>query len=579
MSLRRAPWPTLLVLTTLALPLGSLGTLAVAAAARAPSGKVTLKGRRGGALMRATPGAGAKTFNPLVARETSSREIIALLFDGLVTRDLQTLAIVPALAQSWNASADGRTWTFRLRDGLHWSDGRPLTADDVIFTFNLVFDPKVETTVREILTIDGKPLGYAKVDDRTVRFTLPTPFGPFLDVIGVSILPRHKLEAAWKAGKFNSAWGVDTPPAELVGTGPFKLARYAAGEKALYTRNPYYWRRGPDNRSLPFADNQVTQFVADQNAMLLKFRGGELDGMNIRAEDWAAVQKGRPMGGYRTANLGPAWGVSYISFNLNPRATRVPAYKRDWFKKKEFRQAVSYALDRNSMVSTVFRGLARPLWSPVSEANKLFYNPKVRKYPHDPAKAKALLKSIGFADKNGDGILEDGAGHELGFVLLTAVASNQGVAIASIIQDDLKKVGIKVTVSPVEFNSIVTRIDSTYDWECVQLGFTGGPEPHGGKSIWTSPGHLHNWNPRQAKPATPWEAEIDQIFSKAAKLTDHAKRKALYDRWQAIAAEQLPLIFLVTPDSLVAVRNRVQNARPSAMSLGLFWNAEELAVQ
>src|SRR5262249_35657264 len=163
---------------------------------------------------------------------------------------------------------------------------------------------------------------------------------------------------------------------------------------------------------------------------------------------------------------------------------------------------------------------------------------------------------------------------ELAFVLTTAVSSNQAVALASIIQDDLKKVGMKVTVSPVEFNAIVTRLDNTFDWECVQLGFTGGPEPHTGKSIWTSPGHLHNWNPRKEKPATPWEAETDQIFSKAAKLNDTAKRKALYDRWQAIAAEQLPLIFLVTPDALAAIRNRVQNARPSAM--GLFWNREEL---
>jgi peptide/nickel transport system substrate-binding protein len=123
----------------------------------------------------------------------------------------------------------------------------------------------------------------------------------------------------------------------------------------------------------------------------------------------------------------------------------------------------------------------------------------------------------------------------------------------------------------------VTRLDSTHDWECVLIGFTAGPEPHGGKSIWTSPGQLHLWNPRQTKPATPWEAEIDGIFSAAAKEVDQAKRKALYDKWQEIAAEQLPLIFLVTPDALGAIRNRVKNARPSSLG-GTLWNSDELAI-
>jgi peptide/nickel transport system substrate-binding protein len=128
----------------------------------------------------------------------------------------------------------------------------------------------------------------------------------------------------------------------------------------------------------------------------------------------------------------------------------------------------------------------------------------------------------------------------------------------------------------VEFNSLVRRIDSTHDWECILLGITGSPEPHLGKSVWTTPGHLHAWNPRQEKPATPWEAQIDQIFSEAAKEVNTAKRKALYDRWQEIAAEQQPLIFLVTQDYLGAIRNHIKNTRPS--SLGLLWNSDELAI-
>jgi peptide/nickel transport system substrate-binding protein len=556
---------------------GAAPAASLPAAATADFQKTSLTGPRGGTLMLANT-AEAKTFNPLIVKETSSGAVIGPLFDSLVTRDAETLKMEPALATSWETSPDGKTWTFHLRRGVRWSDGQPMTADDIVFTLDLIYDPKVETTQREVLKIDGKPLTYAKVDDQTVRITTPTSFGPFLDTIGgVSILPKHKLEAPWKAGQYNSTWGVNTPPSELVGTGPFVLNQYLGAQKSVYARNPYYWKLAQDGQQLPFLAGRIMQFVPDQNAALLKFRGGETDSLGVRAEDWSTIQKYQEKGQYRAMNMGPAWVVQYITFNMNPRADKLPAYKREWFSRKEFRQAVSYALDRDSMVQTVFRGLGRPLWSPVSEANKVFYNPKVRHYPHDPSRARALLAGMGFADKNGDGILEDAAGHELSFVLLTSVQNNQAVQLASIIQDDLKQVGMKVTVSPAEFNSIVTRLDSTHDWECVLIGFTAGPEPHSGKSIWTSPGQLHIWNPRQTKPATPWEAEIDGIFSAAAKEVDQAKRKALYDKWQEIAAEQLPLIFLVTPDALGAIRNRVKNARPSSLG-GMVWNGDELAI-
>jgi peptide/nickel transport system substrate-binding protein len=560
-----------------AAPAGGGPTAALPAAATEDFEKTTLTGSRGGMLKLGDLGSGAKTFNLLVAKETSSTGVVGPMFDGLVTREADTLEMKPALAKSWDTSPDGKTWTFHLRRGLRWSDGQPLTADDVLFTMDLIYDPKVDTTAREILKIDGKPLRYEKVDDQTVRIITPTSFGPFLDTVaGISIMPKHVLVGPWKAGKFNSTWGVDTPPAQLVGSGAFVLTQYAGAQKADYARNPYYWKLAQDGQQLPFLATRLTQFVPDLNGLLLKFKSGETDSHVVRAEDWKMIQEGQQAGSYRAMNLGPAWGMLFVTFNMNPRATKVPAYKRDWFSRKEFRQAVSYALNRPSMVENVFRGLAHPQWSPVSEANKVFYNPKVHQYPYDPSRAKALLAGMGFADKNGDGTLEDAQGHPLEFVLTTNVENNQRVTLCNIVQDDLKQVGMNVTVSPVEFNSLVRRIDSTNDWECILLGITGSPEPHLGKSVWTTPGHLHAWNPRQVKPATPWEAEIDRIFSEAAKEVNTPKRKALYDRWQEIAAEQQPLIFLVTPDYLGAIRNRIKNTRPS--SLGLLWNADELAI-
>jgi peptide/nickel transport system substrate-binding protein len=268
--------------------------------------------------------------------------------------------------------------------------------------------------------------------------------------------------------------------------------------------------------------------------------------------------------------------MGYLVFNMNPRSRTLPAYKRDWFSKKEFRQAVSYALDRRSMIQTVGRGIGRPEWSPVTEANRLFYNPKVRRYPHDPARAKALLRRLGFADRKHDGILEDAAGHELAFTLIAGTGNSAVATICSIIQDDLKQVGMKVTVSLMEYQALLSRRDR-YDWECNLNGWSGDPEPHRSQTIWLSSGRAHFWNPLQSHPATLWEAEIDRIYARAAQETNYTKRKALYDRWQAIIAEQQPLIFLTTPDVLGAIRNRVRNVRPTSLS-GLLWNLDELAI-
>ena len=576
----------LVMLPTFGCTHGSTGTGSAGGGAAAPEINLTaadmagflktsVSGKRGGTLLDATF-VDPKTFNLLVSKENSSSGAIGVMFDGLVRRNPVTLQIEPALAESYHHSPDGRTWTFKLRPGLKWSDGQPLTADDITFTLDLIYDPKVDTAMHELLLVDRKPWSYKKVDDRTIQIDLPTTFGPFLDVAGFIILPRHKLEAAWKAGKFNSAWGVDTPPGELVGTGPMVLQKYAPSQNLVYRRNPYYWKLAADGQQLPFLESGATQIVPDLNALLLRFKSNESDYLTIRPEDWPDMKKGAGAGGYQALDLGPSWTTSYLTFNQNPKATKLASYKLDWFRKKEFRQAISYALDRKSMIDTVLRGLGRPLWSPVPESNKVFYDPKVHQYPHDPTQAKALLASLGFADKNGDGILEDGQGHPLEFNLLTNTGNTTRISLCNIIADDLKQIGVKCNFTPVEFNSLVTKLDSTYDWEAVMLGNGSGPEPYGSKSLWTSVGKLHSWNPRQTKPASAWEAEIDQIFSQAAKTVDPAKRKLLYNRWQEIASEELPQIFLVTQDYLAVVRNRLKNTQPT--SLGVLWNQDEVYI-
>ena len=537
--------------------------------------KSNVTGKPGGRFTEAAIAA-PKTWNVLLANETSSTIPLGYVFDSLVTRNPETLAMDPALADSWTQSKDAKTWTFKLRKGVRWSDGQPFTADDVTFTFDLIYDKSIPTPIRDILTFDGKQLGYKKIDDLTVEFTLPSVIGPFLDVMGPPILPRHKLEAIWKAGKFNSAWALDAPPAEVVGTGPFAIAKYAANESITFRRNPYHWHVSAAGQPLPFLDGGVSEIVPDLNTMILRFKSKETDYTALRPEDWGIVKDGDSAGDYTAVDAGPSWGFSYLGFNVNPANKDMPEYKRAWFKKKEFRQAISYALDRGSMVKTALRGIGRPLWSPVSVANKTFYNEKLKPINQDAAKASALLASIGLSKKNGDGILVDDAGHPVEFTLLTNSGNNINYSLCVAVQEDLRKIGVRVTLQPIEFNSLVERMRKTFNWEANLLAFTGGAEPYNGRNIWMSSGQTHVWYPKEPSPDTPWEAEVDQIFNMAAREPNTAKRKMLYDRWQEIVYDQQPLIFLVTQNSLFAMRNRLTNVRPNSLG-GIRWNNYEFS--
>jgi len=259
---------------------------------------------------------------------------------------------------------------------------------------------------------------------------------------------------------------------------------------------------------------------------------------------------------------------------MNPNA-KLDKVKLSLFRNVKFRQAVSHAVNRERMVEDIFLGLAEPSYGPVPTADRNFYKPDVPKFAYDLDKAKALLAEIGLKDTNGNGILEY-EGKDVKFNILTNVENDIRKSMATIVADDLKKVGLGAQFTPVNFNDLIRRLnDPPFEWEAVILGFTGGPEPHEGQNIWRSEGNLHQWHPKQKKPDTPWEAEIDKIFIQAAQELDLEKRKALYGRWQQIVAEQQPLIFLTTPEQLSAMDKGFGNIKPASLG-GLLWNLEEI---
>ncbi|MDQ7038852.1 MAG: ABC transporter substrate-binding protein [Aquificota bacterium] len=523
----------------------------------------TEPGREGGTVYFILSG-DPKTLNPALAQETTSTAVLDGVFSGLVRLDLKTMEVKPDLAERWEVSEDGRVWTFYLRKGVRWSDGKPFTADDVVFTFNdIYYNDSVPTSVRDILTIKGKRIKVEKVDDYTVRFTLPEPFAPFLNALGVEILPKHKLERFVREGTFNTAWNVNTDPSEIVGTGPWVIKEYVKGQRVVYERNPYYWERDEEGKRLPYIERRVGIIVSDPDTAILKFVNGEADYIGIRPQDiqFIARQKNPRIKVY---DLGATPSTTFLVFNQNPRA-KIPKYKLRWFRNRLFRIAISHAIDREGISYLVYNGLAKPLYTPITEANRPYFDEDYfPKFEYDLEKARRILESIGFRDRDGDGILEDPEGNDLKFTLITNAGNKERETIGNIIKEDLRKIGIEVHFQPIDFNSLVSRLTSPpYEWEAVIIGLTGSIDPHFGRNVWHSSGQLHMWNPVQKEPETDWEREVDRLIDLGATELDPKKRVEIYRRAFRIITEQQPMIFIATPKSLLAVYDRFGNLFPT----------------
>jgi len=541
-------------------------------------------GRVGGELVVASI-SDPKSFNPITAKETSTTQVTGLIFEGLTRTHGITTEVEPNLAERWERSEDGLTWTFHLRDDVEWSDGRPFTADDVIFTFDsLIFNEAVPTSARDIFTIEGQRVNVTKVDAHTVRFELPKRFAPFLRALNQEILPKHKLEEAVGKGVFASTWGLDSSPADIVGTGPFVLESYQPSQRVVLARNPRYWRRDASGARLPYLQRYIIAIVTSMDVALLKFRQGETDVFNLQGRHYPILKPVEAQENFTIYELGPARGSSFICFNQNrghhPETGEpyVDPAKLSWFTNRDFRRAVAHALDRQSIIDIAMNGLGSPQYGPMTVGEGYFYNPDVPKYEYDPEKARRILRDAGFIDRDGDGVVEDPQGRPVEFVLVTNAGNPLRQKIAEMTRKDLQVIGFKVHYTLLEFNALVSKLDASYDWDAIILGLTGGIEPHFGKNVWDSSGQLHMWYPKQTTPATEWEARIDDIFNAGVQELDRKKRKALYDEWQRIVAEQLPFIYTVVPERLTAVRNKFGNLHP-AMYGGVLWNLEQLYVK
>ena len=537
-----------------------------------------------------------KTFNPALSNE--SPNIFGYVGEGLITEDGKG-KIQPALAESWLVSPDSKTITFTLKPNLKWSDGAPLTIDDVSFTFNEVyFNEEIPTDTRDILKIgkDRKLPTVKKVGDNRVEFTTPEPFAPFLRTLGISILPAHKLRSTItqkdSQGKplFLSTWGINTNPKELVSNGAFTLDTYTPGERLVFKKNPYYWRKDAQGRQQPYIERIVWQIVESTDTSLVQFRSGGLDSYGVSPDFFSLLKKEEQKGDYKIYSGGPSTGTTFMSFNLNQGERNgkplVDPIKSSWFNNVKFRQAIAYGINRQRMINNIYRGLGAPQDSPISVPSPYYLSREqgLPFYDYNPQKAKELFTAAGFK-YNEQNKLTDDRGNLVRFTLITNSGNKIREALGTQIKQDLALIGIEVDFTPIAFSLLIDRIDNSLQWDSLLIGFTGGIEPNDGANFWSVDGgsHLFNLKPQAGKPPitnreiADWEKKIDELYIQAAQELNEEKRRQIYIETQKITQENLPCIYLVNALSFSAIKNRIEGIDYSPIN-GPFWNLPELSI-
>jgi peptide/nickel transport system substrate-binding protein len=510
--------------------------------------------------------------------------VIRCLTADLIHINRSTLKTEPALAESWAVSPDGRVYTLKLRRGVRFSDGQPFTADDVVFSFHVYLDPKINSPQRDLLIVGGKPIEVEKIDADTVRFTLAEPYGAAERLFdSLAMLPEHLLGAAYREGKFDQVWPLTVAPAQFAGLGPFRLKEYVPGVRIVLERNPYYWKEDRVGTQLPYLDRVVFLFVDSEDAQVIRFQSGDTDVLSrFDAEDYRVLQQTAAARHYQLYDLGPGLEFNFLFFNLNDLSSKgLPAIaaKQAWFGDVRFRQAVSAAIDREAIVRLAYNGRATPIWGPVTPGDKLWTDDKIPHPTRSLDNARQLLKSAGFS-WNSAGALIEPHGKPVEFSILTTSSNVQRSKMATLIQDDLSHLGMNVHVVPLEFHAVVDRLLNTYNYEAAIMGLANGDaDPNPEMNVWLSSGDTHLWHPGQTKPATAWEAEIDRLMQQQLVTTNYAKRKQLYDRVQEILYQQMPLICLVSPDVLAGAKTSVANFHPAILDPYALWNVEQLYVK
>jgi len=550
-------------------PTGTPGSQPALAERQLPGGQIV-------SSMRGEP----KSFNRLVASDQTTDMLATLMQGRLVRVNRSTFELEPWLAERWESSSDGRTHTLHLRQGVTWSDGTPFTSGDVLFSLRAAYDPTVKSAVASSLAAGGQPITGSAPDDATVVLSFAAPSGPGLRLLEMlPILPRHKLERSLTNGTLAASWGASTPPADIVGLGPFLLREYQPGQRLVLERNPRYWRKAPNGDALPYLDRLILEMAPNQDAELLRLQSGatDLTHSELRSDDYIPARRAEDEGTLTMIELGVGPDADAFWFCLKPEAKR-----RDrrfaFVQKPEFRRAISHAVDRESFAQTVFLGEAVPVWGPVTPGNRVWFSPNVPRYPFDVARAKALLAGIGLEDRNGNGVVEDAAGTEARFTVITQQGIGYYERGTTVLRERAAAVGIALDVVALDFSAMYTRILAC-DYDAVYMRpLATDLDPAGNLDYWLSSGSAHLWNLEQKTPATEWERRIDTLMHEQAAALDDARRHEIFNEVQKTLAENAPVLYFAAPRLYYAHSRRVRGVVPSVMRPPVLWNADMLSV-
>jgi peptide/nickel transport system substrate-binding protein len=491
----------------------------------------------GGAIVVASIG-DAKRLNPIIANDSASGDINAQVFNGLVRYD-KNLFLEGDLAKSWDVSDDGLVITFHLRPNVHWHDGKPFTAEDVLFTYQKLIDPDVATPYGA----DYERVAKAEVlDPLTFRVTYKEPFAPALDSWGMGIIPKHLLE------------GKDINTAEFnrhpVGTGPYRFKEWLTGQKIVLIANEDYFR-GRSN-----IDEYIYRIIPDPATIFLELKSHGVDTMGLTPLQYQR-QTNTPFfkKNFRKFRY-PANGYTYLGYNL----------KDPKFSDKRVRQALAYAINKEDIIKGVRLGLGSVATGPYPP-HYWAYNPNVRKYPYNPEKAMAMLKEAGWIDRDGDGLL-DKDGIPFRFTIITNQGNEERKQTAEIIQQDLQAVKIEVKIKIVEWQAFLNQFVDKRNFEAIILGWSIGIDPDN-YIMW----HSSQTGPNQYNFVSYNNPEVDKLLELGRKTFDRKKRQKIYQKVHAILAEDQPYCFLYVPDALPIVAARFHGIKQE--KAGIWYNFED----
>ena len=513
-------------------------------------------GQAGGQLrfcLRAEP----KTFNPILVDDQYSETIRYLTGGVLIRVNRRTQELEPELAVSWKIERGGRGIVFQLRRGLTFSDGSPFSAADVAYTMHALLDPNLHSPSGDAFRSGPGDALIRVLNPYSIAIEFPAPLAGMARLFDqVAILSSR------------------SPRKEMAVLGPFMLAEHKAGAYVLLERNPNYWKHDEQGRRLPYLASVRLDIQQNRDIELLRFRRGQLHLINtIDPDSFDRLAAETPSSVY---DAGASLDSEFLWFNQAAGAP-LPEYKKAWFASKEFRRALSSAINRDDICRVVYRGHALPAAGPVSPANRVWFREGLEPHRFDPAAALRGLQSSGF--RSAGGVLYDRGGHRVEFSVITNAGNKARERMAVMIQQDLTQLGIRLNVVTLDLPSLLERIGRTSDYESCLLGFSNDdPDPNAQMNVWLSSASNHQWNPNQKAPQTAWEAEIDRLMRAQASAADAKKRKAFFDRVQEIVREEEPFLYLVYKNSLSAVSPAVHNASPAALRPQSYWNAERLSL-